>query len=472
MGLIDTLRTLLSLTQERSAVWPGPMTGVDNFWPFVNFNGNTYPIGLNETLRGEREEIAGGFTGYVNGAYKANAVVFALMTKRQMLFSQGRFRYQRLRNGQPEDFWGDASLSILEHPWRGAATGDLLSRAMIDNDAAGNFYATRKGGRIVRMRPDWVSLIIGSDQDDDVVAGDLDAELLALVYYPGGKYSGRKPEILPAGQFAHFALHPDPTASYMGMSWLTPVVREIMGDQAATSHKLKFFEHGATPNMVIKRLDAPAKAAFEEWRDMMESGHAGVANAYKTLYLTAGADATVVGKDLQQLDFKLVQGAGETRLAAAAQIHPAIAGLSEGLQGASLNAGNFGAARRLVADTFLIPAWDNFATSMEQLVPPPAGSRLWHDDSRVPFLREDSKDAAEILKEKMLTIESGIRGGFEPESVKKAVVAGDLSLLTHTGLYSVQLQPPGVKEPASAPMKPDMAPPNGTKPMMPTGGAK
>jgi hypothetical protein len=75
-------------------------------------------------------------------------------------------------------------------------------------------------------------------------------------------------------------------------------------------------------------------------------GHAGVANAYKTLYLTAGADATVVGKDLQQLDFKVVQGAGETRIAAAAGIHPVIVGLSEGLAGSSLNAGNFAAARR------------------------------------------------------------------------------------------------------------------------------
>lgn len=440
MGLIQRLR---------SAIWPGPMTGVDNLWPYANINGVQYPLALTETMRGEREEIAGGFSGYANGAYRANSVVFALMATRQMLFSEARFQYQRMRKGRPGELWGDASLDILEHPWPNGTTGDLLSRTINDNDLAGNFYATRRGKRIVRMRPDWVALVIGSNNPDleDVEAFDLDAELVGLVYYPGGRYSGRTPVPLLREQFAHVALHPDPLASYMGMSWLTPVIREIMGDQAATAHKLKFFENGATPNMVVKRNDPVSKETFAEWVAMMESGHSGLANAYKTLYLTAGADATPVGKDMQQLDFKIVQGAGESRIAAAARIHPAIVGLSEGLQGASLNAGNFGAARRLVADGFLRPAWRNFAGSMETIVPPPAGSRLWFDEYGIAFLREDRKDAAEIQQIKAITIRQLIDAGYEADSVVKATEAEDMSLLKHSGLFSVQLQEPGTSQP-------------------------
>ena len=59
-------------------------------------------------------------------------------------------------------------------------------------------------------------------------------------------------------------------------------------------------------------------------------------------------------------------------------------------------------------------------------------------------------DAAEILSREALTIESLIRAGWEPDSARDAVTSGDFSRLQHTGLYSVQLQPPGAGAPAPA----------------------
>jgi hypothetical protein len=182
-----------------------------------------------------------------------------------------------------------------------------------------------------------------------------------------------------------------------------------------------------------------ANQSFLEWVDMMEAAHAGLRNAYKTLYMTSGADATPVGKDMQQLDFKVVQGAGETRVAAAAGVHPVIVGLSEGMQGSSLNAGNFNSARRLVADKTLWHLWGNIAGSLEVLVPPPDGSRLWVDD-RIPFLREDRKDAAEIQQLKAATMRQLADAGWKPDSIVAAVEAEDMTLLEHSGLPSVQLQ--------------------------------
>jgi portal protein len=300
------------------------------------------------------------------------------------------------------------------------------------------------------MRPDYVTMVFGTD-DPNVSADDLDAEFLGIIYYPGGEYHPTgKPEYLQRSQIAHFAPVPDPEAYQRGMSWITPIVREVLGDGAATTHKLKFFENAGTPQMIVKRPDAPDKDKFKEWRSIIEAGHTGVANAYRTLYLTAGADAQVVGRDLQQLDLKAVQGAGESRMAAAAGIHPTIAGLSEGLAGSSLNQGNFGASRRLVADKTLWWLWPNFCGSMETLVPPPAGAQLWIDPSTIPFLREDRKDAAEIQKTQAQTIGQLIRDGFDPESAIAAVMGEDMSLLKHTGLVSVQLQPPGTEDPSNA----------------------
>jgi hypothetical protein len=181
----------------------------------------------------------------------------------------------------------------------------------------------------------------------------------------------------------------------------------------------------------------------------------GSRNAYRTFYMSAGADATVVGKDFQQIELRATQGAGEVRIIAASGLHPVIVGVSESLQGSSLNSGNFGAARRLTADTFLRPDWRNFFSSMETLVPPPSGSQLWYAEDDIAFLREDRKDAAEIQQIKGSTIRQLVDAGYEPESVVKAVNAENMDLLVHSGLYSVQLQPP---MPNGPPPATDMTP--------------
>jgi phage portal protein BeeE len=305
-------------------------------------------------------------------------------------------------------------------------------------------------------------MVLGTN-DPDVTSDDIDADFLGIIYYPGGEFSGNDPEYLQRSEICHFALYPDPLAHFRGMSWITPIIRDITSDNAATRHKQAFFENGATPQMIVKRPDAPTKEAFKEWRELIETGHAGAANAYKTLYLTAGADATVVGKDLQQLEFSATQGAGETRIAVAARVPAAILGISEGLSGSSLNAGNFTAARRLFADGFARPAWRNFAGSMETLVPPPTGSRLWYDDRDISFLREDRKDAAEIQQIKAISIRQLIDSGFDADTVVKAVEAENMSLLKHSGLFSVQLQEPGTPEP-TAPVEAAPPPPNGKQP--------
>jgi hypothetical protein len=107
------------------------------------------------------------------------------------------------------------------------------------------------------------------------------------------------------------------------------------------------------------------------------------------------------------------------------------------------------------------PDWQNLCGSLETLVSPPGGSRLWYDDRDIAYLREDQIDSAQIVREQMAAIQMGINSGFEPDAVVAAVVAGDVMLLSgqHTGLYSVQLQPPSsgtMEDPAPAPT--DVAP--------------
>jgi hypothetical protein len=153
---------------------------------------------------------------------------------------------------------------------------------------------------------------------------------------------------------------------------------------------------------------------------------------------------------MRQIDFKQVRGGGETRIAAAAGIPPIIVGLSEGLEAATY--ANYGQARRRLADGTAHPLWQNMAGSVETVMKRPGPDvRLWYDATDVPFLREDEGDAANIANVRSTTISTYITAGFQPDSVVKAVDSGDLGLLVHTGLTSVQLLPPGEK---SAPDKP------------------
>jgi hypothetical protein len=78
----------------------------------------------------------------------------------------------------------------------------------------------------------------------------------------------------------------------------------------------------------------------------------------------------------------------------------------------------------------------------------PGGSRLWYDDRDIPFLREDVKDQAEIFARDAASARQLVDGGWKSDAVLDAVGAKDLSRLRgqHSGLFSVQLQPPGLIE--------------------------
>jgi hypothetical protein len=449
MGLTDRLRTLFS---------PVPVEERE-FWPYVNFNGNTYPIPfINQTLQGTREEIGSDFLGLGNGALKANPVVYACMQARTSLFSEARFMYRRVRSGTPGELFSLPELEILRHPWPGGTTGDLLARVMQDADLAGNAFWVRKPGRLVRLRPDWVVMIHGSYSDPQMDMWDPDAELLGYAYYPGGLEVGKPVFYLPT-EVAHFAPMPDPIAPARGMSWLTPLIREVQADSQMTTHKQAFLVNGATVNLVVTGVPGASPEAFAKWVDQFERGHAGAANAYKSFYATAGMDAKTIGSDMQQIDFKAVQGLGETRIAAAAGVPAAVVGISEGLAGSSLNAGNFQSAMRRFADLTMRPAWRNVCGSFERIITVPGdGAELWYDDRDIPALKDDIRDYAEVQSLQAQAIRQYVDAGFEPDSAVEAVNAGDLKRLSHTGLYSVQLQPPmpeGPPEPEVVVTKPE-----------------
>jgi phage portal protein BeeE len=437
---MNLLRRALS-TRRTSA---RDLSTIDDYAAALNtfvYNGNTYGLGATQqTLTGQTEIVRHSLDGYASQAFASNSVIWACMAVRMLVFSAVRFQYQRFSMGRPSELFGDPSLRALEIPWRGGTTQDLLCRMIQDADLAGNSYWTIIDGELVRLRPDWVGIVL---EPRRVAGGTVGYRRVGYTYTEGGTGSGAKPALFGAGEVAHFAPLPDPLASYRGMSWLTPVIRDVVNDGLMARHKSAFFEHGATPNMIVSFKETVTKEQFREFIETMEGAHRGADNAYKTLYLGGGADVEVVGNSFEQMSFAAVQGHGETRIAAAAGVPPVIVGLSEGLQAATYS--NYSQARRRFADGTCHPLWGNVAGSLQPLMPTPPGARLWYDSRDVPFLREDRRDAADIAASKSTTVRAYIDAGFEADAAIRATESEDLSLLIgrHSGLFSVQLQPPG-----------------------------
>jgi len=423
---------------------------------FFNYNGLTYQVGgVNQTMPQQRlQDFAASLPGYY-AALRNCPPAFAAQLVRSMVLSQARFTFRRPAWDpvRPRSTFGNTNLEVLEHPWVNGTTADLVGKMEWHAGIAGNAFVTNyQLGRLRVLRPDWMGIIYTSDREPDDPALAIDSELYGYVYQNGGWNSEHKPVGLSPEQVAHWSPIPDPTSEGVGISWLTPGIRDIRADMSATEHKMQFFINGATPNMVVKGIPAITEDQFKAAVAMLEGQHTGVANAYRTLYLTAGIDATVVGSNLQQLDFAVTQGHGETRISVLSRVPPPLLGISEGLKGSSLNSGNFGMARRTFSDTWVYPTLQSLCAALAPLVVVPEGNELWFDTSDIPLLREDALDAANIESVKADTINRYITAGFTPESSVAAVVGQNPTLLKHTGLVSVQLQPPGMTAPPAVPV--------------------
>lgn len=443
-----------------------PEISMDDWLSMFGFGGLNYMLS-GTSVSQDREAIENSFIGYINGLYKTNGVVFACMEARRSLFTEMRFQWQRIKNGRPLDLFGTPELNILETPWPNGTTGELLSRAIQDVDLAGNHYVVREPTRLRRLRPDWVEIVLSAPPDQAV-----QSDIVGYIYWPGGIHnSPERAKIYTPEEVAHWCPIPDPEAQYRGMSWLTPVIPEIMSDKDATEHKGRFYRQAATPKLAVSLKDTVTKAQFMDFMTAFSAANDGLENAYKTMYLGGGADVSIIGANMQQMDFKNVQGAGETRIAAAGRVHPVIVGLSEGMQGSSLNAGNYKVVKESLGDQTLRPLWRSVSAAYQTIIRPPrplgkdpipGTIRLWYDDRDVSFLRTDRKDEAEILNAQAETISKLITAGFEPDSVVKAVTTGDMTELKHSGLVSVQLLPPG-ESGTTAEGGPGLTPPTAPK---------
>lgn len=397
---------------------------------------DTRMTGLLTTYKeGGYERIQPSFQAYVEQAYQSNGIVFAVILARAMLLSEATFKFQDLAT---KKLFGSPELSKLENPWPGGTTGDLIVRMEQDASLAGQAFIRDAGDRLERLRPDRVVRILG-ERDDETY------EVVGYGYDRDGCGDPLE-EVFPVDEVADWTPIPDPLSMYRGMSWLTPVVREIESDSAMTAHKGKFFDNAATPNLLVKYQQKLEESQFNRVKAQLTARNTGIDNAWKTLLLDEGADATIIGASFEQMSFTAVQAAGENRIAAAGGVPAIVVGLKEGLDAATYS--NYGLAMRRFADITARPTWRSLVGALGKLIKTPAGSRLWFDTVDIAALQEGEQQRAETARTLAVAAGELIRAGYTPDSVTTAVIAGDFSLLVHTGAIPTALYPDG-KAPAT-----------------------
>lgn len=437
MRLLDRLRN----AGEAERSYSNGLTFEDVLAMF-SFNGNAYQ-GIASPLRAPGQAVSANFPGYVQGVYNTSGVVAAAITARALLMSQIRFQWRSLLQGETGRLFGNTELAVLERP--GDLTrAELLYAAEQHNSLAGNAFFYRNGGQLRLLRPDWVTIVFGSRQGDIDPTTSLDAELVGYTYQPGGPSAKTDPVFLAPSQVAHWKPEPDPLFWWRGQSWIGSVLSEIGTDRQATEFKSKFFANAATPQLIVTLDPHTTQQQATDVAGVINQRHEGSANAYKTLVLGGGADVTVAGSNLQQLDLKNTQGVDETRIALRSRVPATVLGISEGLAGSALNAGNYSQTRRLWSDAWFTPTAQNLCASMERILALPVGtpSELSFDQSQIMFLQEDRKDEADIRATQASSMRQLVEAGYEPSTVTKFIETGDSTVLTHTGVFSVQLQAP------------------------------
>lgn len=384
------------------------------------------------------EGIGNDFASYSSVGYSGNGVVFSVLNARLRLFTEATFQYRALVNKR---LFGTQDLALLENPWPGGSTSELLGRMIQDADLAGNSFIHRvNDSRLERLRPDWV-WIISVEMEDDTT-GNMYREVIGYLYSENG--SG-EPVFYPVEDVAHWSPVPDPLAPWRGMSWLTPVVREVNADLAMTDFKQKFFDNAATPNMLVRYMGKVAPEAMKALQEQIQARHGGTPNAWKTMIVDQGADVTVVGSKLGDADmgFTGLQQAGEVRIASAGGVPPIVAGLQGGLDASTM--ANYAAAYRNFADSTMNGLWRGACAVLAKFVQVPSGAQLWFDTRDIPALR-DAEDARQKGNAQFsIAAMNLVNAGFDPATVVSALQSGDMSLLTHTGLISVQLLKPNTQ---------------------------
>jgi hypothetical protein len=405
----------------------------------------------------DREPVLPQLAAFAQQANGSSSPVFSAHLVRLALFSEATFTWQAKDD---KHLWGNTDLAKLEEPFGpGTTTGQLLGRMEQDAFLAGQGYIWDAPGedRLVRLRPDWTTIV---SEVVHVGGGGWYRRPVGYWFEPPRGIQDRDGDgfLVPAEECVHFAPVPDPQANFRGMSPLTPIVRDIQGDDGMARYKIRYLQNNATPNVIIKYSQKLAPGTVDGIRERVEARYGGPDNAGKTLILDQGADLTLAGNSLSQMDFSNVAAVGAERILAACSVPGVLVGL-EPLRGAGRG---YQESMQKLANIWARPQWRAACGALSKIVNVPPGNRLWFDTSDIAALQDGELERGQASLVKMQAALAGVQAGFTHESVIAFIESMDPSQLKSGGAGT-----PGSSQPVQH-MLPQQQPGATAEPLPPT----
>lgn len=404
MSLLDRLNN-----RYRSGYWEGMASGASVL---------TVHSGMDPKREAGLQSIASA----ARQAYETNGVVFACTLVRMMMLAEASFKFRALND---KHLFGNPDLELLEYPWRNATAGELWARMEQQSSLFGNaFVAKVEDDELLVLPADEVVIV------SEVVTSSSGVRYKRPIGYDWdpnrqpGVDSKATAQFFTVDEVAHWSPIPDPAARFRGMSWLTPVLKDVAADSSMTAYKTMYMDHGSPVTAV--KYDRPLKPETVDYLvERIKKKYGGVNNAWNPLVFDQGADP-VLSAGLDQLDFRNIQSGGELRICAAAGVSPVLIGL----RGANASGGHdYHSAMRQLADMQMRPLWRSACASLQKLVTVPADSQLWYDTSDIAALQAAETEMAQVTQVSAAAMLTFIQAGMTSESVIAAVTSGDLSLL-------------------------------------------
>ena len=431
MGVRDLVRVLSGPpTSERAAMsWPQYQQMVTQ----LNYGGNLYQL-LGNTTYGPGEPAP---TDSAAAALASNGVAYGIYRRRLELFAQGRFRFRRFGNPRPtlSDSFRTPDLEPLND------TRWLFEECELGVARAGAAFFVYDGPVLRSLDARYCTIVGGSQQHPDKVAGAWDARPIGLIYQVPGQ--SVDPETWTWDEVFPYIPERDPEARWRGMSWLRPAMEDIDADNGMRRYLTRYLTNHATPNTAVVFPPEVLKETVEAFRDVFLQKHQGVERAFRTAFLGGGADIKVIGASLKELDSQPVRAQVHKDIAAAAGVPIVAAGIEQGTYANSKE------SNRALADGKVRYLWSCAAETFSRAVNVPGGSELYVETAHISALQADALDDAQVVAAQANTMRTLWDGGADPASAISAVTAGDLTKVVHSGNLSVQLVPGG-QTPATA----------------------
>lgn len=372
----------------------------------------------------------------VEGVHRRFGVVAAAVFARASLLSMVTFKWRGLSDRR---LYGSPGLELLERPDPSGfeTKNTLLARAEQHVSYAGTAFFVRNNDELRLLDPRRTAVVA---EIDLITSTKTPLEYLV---YEGRAGTGDPVARIPARFVAQWSsLYLDPENRLLGSSWVESIIAEIDQDWKTTRYIQRFFDHGATPSVLVGVPKDFSQDQVEQFAELARTQYGGVDNAHRMMFVGAASDVQVVGSRISDLAVGELRGEIEARAAMASRIPAVILGVPTAAVtgGSALNAGNYSATRRTLADLFWTPTVQSLCRCLEKLVNRPTGSELWYDPTDALFMQEDRADEADIVSKKMSAVRVAIDAGFEPVSAVEHL-APEWAGMEHTGQMTVQVQP-------------------------------